>query len=240
VPRVVGLLAALLLAAAVPCTAAEPLRLSTGVRSPWTEDDRRGFLDLVIAEMFRRLGFPAEVEVYSSSERAMLNADSGIDDGVAMRIKGIEKDYPNLIRVEEKVADNDFVGYSTHLRVATPTFEALRPYLVAHVVGWKVFEYNLDSSFKRTTAQDAEQLFGLLKNDRVDIVLHERWQGHAYLRAAGLKAQALEPPLARSEMFIYLHRKHAHLVEPAAQSLRSMKADGTYDRLTARTLRVSP
>lgn len=220
--------------------AAQVLHFNTGVRAPWTSADGKGFLDQVIAEMFRRIGHEAKVTVYPSAERAMINADSGVDDGAALRVRGLEKDYPNLIRIDEKIADNDFVAYSARHHFATKDFATLKPYLVAHIVGWKIFERNLDDSFQRTTAKDAEQLFGLLKSDRADIVLYERWQGQAYLQDQGIKAHALEPPLATTEMFVYLHKKHAHLVEAAAQALRSMKRDGTYQRIATATLKSAP
>lgn len=230
----------LLGAAASPVLASEELHLSTGVRAPWTVAGGQGFLDRMVAEMFGRLGIKAKVVVYPSAERAMMNADAGIDDGAALRVRGLEKDYPNLVRIDEKIADNDFVAYSVHYDFATRSFADLRPYLVAHIVGWKIFERNLDSGFQRTTAQDAEQLFGLLKSDRADLVLYERWQGLTYLREQGIKARALEPPLARTEMFVYLHKKHAHLAGNAAAALRAMKADGSYDRIAAQTLTTAP
>jgi ABC-type amino acid transport substrate-binding protein len=32
-------------------------------------------------------------------------------------------------------------------------------------------------------------------------------------------------------MFVYLHRRHAHLVEPVASALAGMRRDGTWQRL---------
>jgi polar amino acid transport system substrate-binding protein len=45
-----------------------------------------------------------------------------------------------------------------------------------------------------------------------------------------------EPPLASVPMYMYLHRKHADLVDDAARALREMKADGTYASIVAETL----
>jgi len=81
---VLGLLLGLAIAAPA---AAEPLRLNSGVGAPYFLPDRRGFLDLLVPEVFRRIGVAAEATQYSASERAMINANNGIDDGVAMRIK---------------------------------------------------------------------------------------------------------------------------------------------------------
>lgn len=229
--------ALLLLLAAMPAARAEPLRLTSGVGAPYFQFDKKGFLDLLVPEVFRRIGVEAEaVQYVAASERSMANANSGIDDGIAMRIVGLEKIYPNLIRIPEKVIDNDFVAYARELRFATTGFDTLRGHEVAYIHGWKVFEAAVPADIRATKAKDATQLFSLLENRRADLILFERWQGNQILRERGIEAHMLRPPLVSTEMFMYLHKKHAHLIEPAARALRAMKADGSYRRIAALTL----
>ncbi|MDZ7760731.1 MAG: hypothetical protein U5L00_10805 [Desulfovermiculus sp.] len=45
----------------------------------------------------------------------------------------------------------------------------------------------------------------------------------------------LEPPLASRNMYLYMHKKHRHLVELLAGALRRMKQDGTYARIVTET-----
>lgn len=228
--------ASLLLALPARAGTGETLVLNTGVRMPYTQPDRSGFLDRLVAEVFRRLGVKAEVQVYEASERAMQNANAGIDDGIAMRIKGLEAQYPNLIRVPEKVIDNEFVAYSRRHAFPTPNWDALAPYHVAHIIGWKVFENNLGGRKDVTRVRNAEQLFELLRQDRTDVILYERWQGLWWAREMAVEARPLEPPLASQEMFVYLHRKHEPLVGKVAATLAAMKKDGSYKRIFDETL----
>lgn len=230
-----GFLLLSLLAIALP-SHGQVLRLNSGVGAPYLQEDRMGFLDLLIPEVFRRIGVKAESVRYEATERAMINADKGVDDGVAMRIRGLEKTYPNLVRVDEKVIDNEFIAYATRLQIATTGFDVLKAYQVGYINGWKVFESGLLPGTPVTKVQGAEQLFTLLTSDRTDLILFERWQGNHILRERGIKARMLRPPLVTTEMFMYLHVKHAHLVEPAARALREMKADGSYQRIAARSL----
>lgn len=216
---------------------AQTLVLNTGVREPFTTEKRDGFLDQVVAEVFRRLGLKAEVVVYEASERAMINANQGVDDGIALRIKGLEAQYPNLVRVPEKVMDNEFVAWTLGEPFATRSWESLRPYRVGHIIGWKVFEGRLDPETDVTRVKDPPQLFSLLRQKRADVVLYERWQGLALARREQLPVRVLEPPLARQEMFMYLHKRHAALVDKAAAVLAEMKRDGTYRRLHDATLK---
>lgn len=217
--------------------AAERIVLNVGVLAPYTTPDRRGFLDQIVVALFREVGLDAEVQVFATAtERSMLNADSGIDDGLAMRIEGLEKQYPNLIRVPEPLIVNDFVAYTSRQRFATDSWSSLEPYVVSYIIGWKVFEKNVQKAREVTLVRDADQLFGLLGNGRADVVLYERWQGLERLRALGIKAQVMEPPLVRTNMFIYLNKKHAALVPQVSQALVRLKKNGTYQRIVDATL----
>jgi polar amino acid transport system substrate-binding protein len=220
-----------------PAGASGKLVLSSGVLAPYSTPDRQGFLDQLVPAIFRELGLDAELLIYpTATERGMLNANEGIDDGLAMRVAGLERQYPNLIRVPEPIAVNDFVAISMRHRFATTGWDSLRPYAVGYILGWKVFEQNVPKGLDATLVRDADQLFTLLARDRADVVLYERWQGLARTRAMGLQVQVLEPPLVRTPMYLYLHKKHAELVPRVAQVLKQMKSDGRYARIHDATL----
>lgn len=217
--------------------AGDKLVLTTGVLAPYTTPDHQGFLDQIIVAVFREAGLDAELQVFSTATaRTLLNANAGIDDGEAMRIAGLEKQYPNLIRVPETLISNDFVAYATHVHMPTTDWKSIEPYVVSYIIGWKIFENNVRNAKEVTPVRDADQLFGLLANGRTDLALYERWQGLQRVRDLGLKAQALEPPLARTDMFIYLHKKHEALVPRVAQALARLKGNGTYKRVFDSTL----
>jgi len=212
------------------------LVFNTGVGMPYTTFDKRGFLDQAINELFSRLGRKAEVVVHESTARALLLANDGIEDGAAMRVQGLERNYPNLFRVPEKLIDNHFVAYA--IGPAPSAYEAsvLEKFEIAYITGWQVFESRVKQGTNVTRAQDARQLFSLLKNGRAEIALYESWQGGALIRDLGIAARRLEPPVASTEMFIYLHAKHAALAPRAAEMLAAMKRDGTWQRIAEATL----
>lgn len=222
-----------------PAHSQQPLVLSTGTLDPYTSERGDGFLNLLVAQVFGRFGLTARVAVYAgASARSMALANKGEDDGLAMRIKGLEKRFPNLIRVSEPVIDNDFVAYSTRHDFATPGWDSLKPYILGHIIGWRIFERNLgvQGGANITRVKNARQLFRLLKRDRVEIVLYERWQGLWRARKEKLKVHLHEPPLARREMFMYLHKNHRTLVPKAARVLAEMKRDGAYRKIIDSTL----
>lgn len=166
-----------LLACCLTATAEPVLTLSTSVGPPLTTAAHDGFMDRVMAEAFRRIGGEARIVRIESSERALINANNGVDDGVVPRIKGLEASYPNLVRVPEKVYENDFVAIALRFRFATPDWESLAPYQVAYMIGWKIFDQNLGGRQNVTQVKTADQLFSLLQQDRTDVILYERWRG---------------------------------------------------------------
>jgi polar amino acid transport system substrate-binding protein len=75
-------------------------------------------------------------------------------------------------------------------------------------------------------------LFRQLQLDRTEVALYERWQGLSRIQRQGVTdVHLLEPLLARREMFLYLHKRHAALAPRLAAALRAIKAEGLYDRL---------
>lgn len=223
----------LALVAAVPAVAADRLVLSTGMREPWTTDDHTGFTNLLITALFRRIGREAEVTFNPAAARALQLADSGTDDGLAARIAGLEVQYPNLIRVPEPIFVNDFIaatlpGGPSGIRNWTD----LAPHAVSYINGWQIFEKNITKSRELAQAKDSSQLLSLLKAGRTEIVLHERWQALWHAKVLDMPIHIHEPPLAQVPMYLYLHRRHAALVEPVAVELRKMRTDGGYKTIT--------
>ena len=196
---------------------------------PYTTPAGDGYLDVIAREAFRRAGVELRL-VKLPAERGLQNANAGIDDGDMARIAGLEKQYPNLIRVPEKLTDWVFVAFSKD-RTIPASWTAIRRRSVGHIKGWKIYERALGDAERVTTADDPEQLFRLLELGRIEVALYERWLGLALARKHGLKDVApLSPALARREMFIYLHKRHAALVPKIAEALRAMKRESFYER----------
>ena len=217
---------------------ASKLSLTIASREPVTKEDGTGFLDQIIVEMFRRIGVDAEVTFYKSSARGLENANNGSDDGVGLRVAGLEKKFPNLVRIPESIIVNDFVAFSTHQSLATDNWHSMDKHDIAHILGWQVFQKNLTHHKRTFRVKSNAQLFQMLEKDRVDFILHERWQGTWHSKQMNLNVKIHEPPLIQREMFAYLHKKHTAIAGKAAAALRSMKVDGSYQKIIDSTLSV--
>jgi len=216
--------------------AAESMVFNTADDPPNATADHRGLVDLVMIEAFRRLAIPLTIS-YLPAERAMLNADAGIDDGSYSRVEGLEAIYPHLIRVPEPVTTFEFVAFGKGPDFRTDGWESLRPYNVGIITGWKILEKNIRETKSLTKVSSAAALFSLLERERADLVVYDRLQGMVLLRELAFdNIRILAPPLAVRKMYPYLHEKHASLVPELAATLREMKRDGTYKAIMDRVL----
>jgi polar amino acid transport system substrate-binding protein len=218
-------------------SAAQPsLTLTTFAGPPLSNNDQTGFYDLVLKEAFHRAGVAIDISQLPA-ERSLINANDGITDGDFVRIAGLDSVYPNLLRIPEKIADFEFVGFSRNVSISTPGWKSLQPYDVAIVRGWKILEKNIVGSRSLVRTKDQRLLFTLLEKNRADIVVYSRFEGYGIISQLGMKGvHVLEPPLAVREMFLYLNRKHQALVPVIANHLKEMKRDGTYAAIKEKTL----
>ena len=105
--------------------------------------------------------------------------------------------------------------------------------------GWKILENNIPKQTEITKVKNHQQLFSILDKQRTDIIIYERWGGLLHMsKNPQLKSIKIHyPPLAKKEMFIYLHKKNKNLVPKIHQSLLNMKQDGSYNMLMKKILK---
>ena len=210
----------------------ETLVINTGFSTPISKIDQTGFGDRVLAEALKRLGYKLET-VQMPAERALINANLGLDDGDLLRIDGLEKKYPNLIKVPEKIMDMDVMLFTKNKRdFKVDGWKSVTTESVAIITGWKVFEKNLVKTVDIIKTDNVGQMFTMLTKDRADFLGYERWASLGYIKEHKIKnITAVEPPLVSVALYTYLHKKHVKLVPKLAKAIKSMKKDGTIKKL---------
>ena len=229
--RIASIALCLLLTLPVCASGAGALVLNTADPAPFSRPEGTGLNDRIVSEAFHRLGIPVRV-VRLTAERALQNVSSGIDDGIYVRVAGMERLYPNLVMVPEPVCEFLFTAFTKDPAMQVKSWMDLDPYNVGLITGWKIVEANTTGARSVTGVKDGEALFALLEHRRADVVVMDRYSGQEVIRRNGYQGmQALDPPLARRDMYIYLNKRHAPLVPRLAAALRQMKRDGAMDRL---------
>ena len=212
------------------------LTLNTAGQSPLNTIQQTGFLDLVTKDAMRRIGITLK-SIHLPAERGLKNANAGIEDGEMSRISGLSKFYPNLIQVPEPIMQWEFVVFSKKKLDLSNGWDSLNSYNIGFVNGWKIIEGSVPKLAISTRVRNIEQLFTLLEKDRVDLIIYERWAGLQYIKEHGLNSIKLQSPvLAKRDMYIYLHKKHAKLVPLLSQSLKTIKQDGSYEKYVQQVL----
>ncbi|MDF1614167.1 substrate-binding periplasmic protein [Desulfurivibrio dismutans] len=213
--------------------AAEPLHLvlNSPFSAPITSPAGDGFLDLLYAELFDRLGTTFEIQLLPG-ERALRNADAGIDDGDVCRIAGLDEVYPNLRRTTEAVLEYRMTVFSRKHDFTVLGSESLLPYELGFLSGWKILEYATEEHPRRRLVDETDQLFLMLAHDRLELVLIDRILGLEAVARLGIQGvKILEPPLLQGHWYLYLHQRHQHLLPAIDRELRRLKEDGTYERV---------
>jgi len=223
------------LSIAIPGFASNKIVINTGNSEPYITEEGGGFYGLITKEIFRRMGIEAKV-ICVPSERSLINANNGIEDGVIARIEGLEKTYTNLIRVPEIVVDFEFIAYSRDVDFNVDGWDSLKPYHVGFIRGWKIFEKMVVGTEGITYTRGPAQLFNLLENRKIDIALYERWGGLWWTDKLKLDVHALKPAIDVKPLYIYLNKNHQLMVTEAATVLAEMKKDGTYQKIFDQTL----
>jgi polar amino acid transport system substrate-binding protein len=213
-----------------------PLVLNTSYLLPFNSPDKSGFLDLLYRELFARLEIAFEIQMLPA-ERALQNANVGIDDGDTCRIAGLETTYPNLVRTTEPVMQYQMVAFSREHDFLVSGPESLMPYDLGIVTGWKILERSTQRNPSRIMVDSTDQLFRMLDQGRVEVALIERLVGMETLNRLRIKGvRTLSPPFLAGDWFLYLHKKHQALVPRIDAELRKMKQDGSYERIRQQVL----
>lgn len=219
--------------------AAEPdLVIGSIFMQPLSNQQQTGMLDVIVRNVFASLDMEVLI-VPLPGERSLLSADSGLTDGDILRIAGLERLYPNLIQVPEKLMDFYFMAFTRRPDILIKDWDSLKPHSVGIVTGWKILEQNIHSH-PRTDVETPELLFTLLGKERAEIVVYERYEGEYIAKKLGLDdVRTLFPPLAVREMFLYLNKRHTNLVPEVVRVLKEMKNSGEYARIVEKALGTS-
>lgn len=226
----------LLSASTISIHAQQTITLNTANEPPNSTKDFKGINDLVLKEAFKRIGYDLKI-IRLPSERALINANDGVEDGNFARVEGLSSIYPNLIQVPEEVTRFEFVVFCKSKDTKIRNWKGLKHFHVGIVTGWKILETNIIGTKSLTKVKDGAALFNLLKADRVEVIVYDKRQGFVLLKELGMKdIHIIEPPLAEKGMYVYLHQRHKELAPKLASVIRKMKKNGTYKKIVNEVL----
>jgi ABC-type amino acid transport substrate-binding protein len=176
----------------------------------------------ILAKAYSELGIRIET-VISNPQRALLEAASGKTDGELVRVRAIGADYSSLLRVDVPIIVARTFAYANNRQLGGKSFRQLRHLRVGHVSGARFAAELADGFAEIWTAETPEQLFEMLRRDRVDLVIAGEGTARRVIQDRKLEdVFPLKPSLREVAFYHYLHEKHVDLVPGIEAVLRRM------------------
>jgi polar amino acid transport system substrate-binding protein len=220
----------LLLCLAMPqARAGETLALNSGSRAPFTSPRQNGVFDVLYQTLAERLGITIQIQLLPA-ERALLNANAGIDDGDVCRVAGMANKYPNLMQVPEAITPVKWVVFSKSFNFKISGVESLRPYRVGILIGRKLLEEKIVGVKSLVKFSTDEEIIDALERNQIDLGIMEKSQGMALVQSR-LNIKILRPALFQDDCYLYLNKKHRLWVPVFAAELKKMKQDGSLKKI---------
>ncbi len=187
-------------------------------------------VDTVIAEVilrkaYARLGHRVAITKYPA-ERALKLADGGRADGDVQRIDGLGKHYPNLIQLYPAINYIEGSAFTAGKDITINGWDSLRPHRIGLIRGIKFAELNT-VGMDRHFVGDYGALFRMLRKGRFELGVSPRLNGLYQLKRLNMNGiSVLDPPVARFDLYHYLHRSRAELAPKLEAVFRDMQAGG--------------
>ncbi|WP_421870079.1 hypothetical protein [Motiliproteus sp.] len=204
--------------------------MSSYLERPFSDQEGRGQVDLLLKEAFRRIDQRAVVEIYPEN-RALMLADSGRVDGHFLRTAQVDELHPNLIRVPVPVYRSSYHAYSLQPDFKIDGWEGLKDHQVTYPAGWQVFDSRAALFGSVVPLHDDVQLSQLVRLGNLDVLLYED-QALTLLLGPGLRQHLHRSEvLLERHLYLLLNKQHQALIEPLARVLKQMQQDGSWARL---------
>lgn len=218
------------------CIAETHIHITTGFTPPVSD-----FYNSVLTEIDKRLpDISISFEVLPA-ERSLVLANQKVNDGECCRIASVvANQYKNLVAINESFFTARFSAFGKSRSAKIKNFEDLKPFSVGTVEGWKIA---VDEVKKVKPAEvhivtTPDQMFRMINQDRLDYGVVGYLSGLETISRLGFDAiKAIEPPLVEIPLYLLLHSEHKNLIPLFDSEIKSMKQDGTIDKLYAKLIK---
>ncbi len=202
------------------------LHISSAFRAPYILPPDDGIVWSKIKKVGSRIGIEFKF-VDTPAARSLLLANSGQLDGDLIRRHDVVENYPDLIQVPTAVItiEISIFSWDPSRRIdAFQDFKLIDSDIIATQIGRKFIERKLHAFHNSIFVSDVEDIFSLLERKRIDYVVLDRLTALDVMggRFGNTLFEVAPEPLSRVDHYLFLHKKHADLVDPINQELELM------------------
>ena len=169
-----------------------------------------------------------------ASKRAINMLKQGKLDGDVARIEKFGSLVPQLIRLAEPISRVNYYAYATDKTINVDQgWESLADQKVAHIKGLKQIEIKLGDHGNRIPVKSARQGLRMVAAGRADVFALTNTVVGPLLNTDEFKGKgivALQPPLERIAIYIYVQPRHAELAKQLNEKIQASRADGSHEK----------
>ncbi|MGL1893067.1 MAG: transporter substrate-binding domain-containing protein [Spirochaetaceae bacterium] len=161
------------------------------------------------------------------AKRSLIVSNSGVDaDGELFRISGIEKTYTNLMPIEIPLILSEWQVYSMNYDFDVKGWHSLKQYTIGVRRGIATTD-NGTEGMDTQKVNSNEQLFSMLKYNRVDVVVLSKINAVKVLRNfLDLDVKLLNKPVQVIPVYHYLHKKNRDIIPTLTAAMKQMEDEG--------------
>lgn len=182
---------------------------------------------LIIPEIFKKMDIDVTITPLPA-ERAQHLVISGVKDGEIMRVYAYGIENPAMIRVPTPyyyIETTAFIKIGRDIIINSK--DDLSNYRLAKVLGIKHTNNITEGLDNVVNITNTDNMMKLLDAERFDIALTSKSGGLSVINRLGLDNLTTIPqPLAKLDLFIYVHEKHKGLVPQIDDVIKNMKQSG--------------
>ncbi len=196
-------------------------------------DDTKAAMGIlaILKAAYSKMGITVEGKILPAN-RALVDSNTGFTDGELCRIADIESEHPNLIRIPVPVMTVEIMAYTVDNTFPIKGWKSFEKRRIGIKAGIRYTEMQTHGMPNVLRSTNHDTLFKLLAANRLDVVIatrsiHPAQGGKEYIETFYIH----EPPLAKLQLYHYLHKKHAELVQPITDILSRMYENGKMDEI---------
>ncbi|NIB40676.1 amino acid ABC transporter substrate-binding protein [Pseudomaricurvus alkylphenolicus] len=193
----------------------------------------------VLKEAYKRLQIDIKIRKLPAA-RALHESNIGVYDGELYRIRGVNKEYPNLVPITVPINVMEGVVFTEDIHFSVNGWESLKPFRLGIQRGAKFVDRGslVTERDNIQVVNTYAQLFKMLKGGRIEVVVASRLSGLNAMQANGITGiTMLGRPLERYDLYHYLHKKNKHLVDDLSSVLMDMDKEGLIKRIRREFIR---
>jgi len=189
----------------------------------------------IMTPIYKRIGYDMKILRFPG-KRSVVEADKGTIQGELLRVKTIENDYPNLIRIPYAIGYLNVIAITCHEQPEITELSSIVNQRVGILRGVEVFDA-LTKNLKREVVNNIDSLFGILFSGRVDVILFPELDAQQYIKSYGIaeKVNIGRKAILKMPLYHFVHKDASNVADKLMQVMKPMQESGELDRLIEKT-----